>query len=200
MTSNQEKHSIPSGLAKTTNEHNINMQNMSLNSPKSPTPPQIHGGQANHGWNNLRSVFSNYDREVGQSSELNNNDQANQAGLVTPKPNQTEVVSQNNLLTVNFPLTKNQRQQLSELSYKSKDHRKSFLDKSFKQRRQSAKEHTNSLNSSIGIAQNNSGNNNNILATNQQQKTLDSVFDVMSNNCIRFFLIKMVHRVKQNTL
>ena len=183
---NQEnKQSVPnaaSGLGQTTNEHKINLQNLSLNAQVQSSG---HSGQASHGWNNLRNVFSNYDQNDPNDDSINKQ-------LASPPPLQSvDLISQNNLLTVNFPLTKIQRQQMStEMSYRSRDHRKSFMDRSLKQRRQSTKEQTNnSLNSISGLmTQNHKENSANNFV---QSKTQESAFEVLSTNC-------NIHKHKKN--
>lgn len=152
----------PKSDSKTTKETNLDeimMKNLNMNTAVIASSPPL-SSLANHPILQLGSVIN---------SSL---------------PDSNLSPTQVNMLTVSFPMNPQQRQKISERNYRFRESRRnSYIDKQSNSKRRSSqqKEFNNSLSSSTGS---------NILNKNepqQRQRTLDSVYDVMSNDCMILF-------------
>ena len=110
--------------------------------------------QNNHHNNSLKDSHNNINDVIRSNFETH-------VGNATP--------SQINMMTVSFPITTEQRQTISESTYRARNSRRnsSMIDKQAKKRMNSQKDSNNSVIFTIA----------NTTKKNEKQKTLDSICD-----------------------
>lgn len=143
----------------------------------------------------LRTVLNNYSSEKtpqdSMSSMMTSSAQAAIATISELSDPALSTTNQSNMLSVTFSAGKNQRRSelLNEQTYKSRERKSSIFDRSIKRRQSHKDPNQSSLNSSL----NSSAAAKQLLQMTDpkqqlsQQKTIDSVFEIRSQDCTNLF-------------